>query len=142
MTESDRSKFPKPKQIRPPIEEASPIAADGGFGPMNYGDSEEESIGSNHDEAGNDTEADTGEGFGDDFDDFEAGAGDEDFGDFDEGFEQPSIINEEPGEPVPSIPSAQSLPPSASPFVSNTLVIIKFIMALRRFHSSSTIEAD
>ena len=136
MTESDRSKFSKPKRTRPPIEEASPIAADGGFGPMSYEDSEEESVWSNHDDAGIDTEADTGEGFGDDFDDFEAGAGDEDFGDFDEGFEQPSITNEEPVETVPSISSAQSLPPLASPFVSETLLTIKIVVAFHHLHCS------
>ena len=133
MTESDRSKVSKPKRSRPAIEEASPIAADGGFGPMSYEDSEEESVGSNHDEV--DTETDTGEDFGDDFDDFEAGAGDEDFGDFDEGFEQPSTTNEEPVETVSSIPSAQSLPPSVSPFVSKTFVTIKLV-ALRHLHCS------
>ena len=136
MTESDRSKLSKPKRTKPPIENASPIAADGGFGPMSYEVSEDESLGSNHDEASNDTEADTGEGFGDDFDDFEAGAENEDFGDFDEGFEQAPIINEEPPEAVSPPPLAQSLPPSISPFVSETLSPNIFIMALLYYMTS------
>lgn len=50
-------------------------------------------------------------GFGDDFDDFEAGGEDEDFGDFDDGFEQPSAEPESPRPEVPDIPK--------SPFVSS-----------------------
>ena len=124
MTESDRSKLSKPKRIKPPIEDASPIAADGGFGPMNYEESEDESVESEHDKARNDTEADTNEGFGDDFDNFEAGAENEDFGDFDEGFEQPPVGDEEPAETDPPAPSGQSLPSSTSPFVSNTIRLV------------------
>ncbi|KAL9094038.1 MAG: hypothetical protein Q9165_003708 [Trypethelium subeluteriae] len=37
------------------------------------------------------------DGFGDDFDEFEAGAEQEDFGEFDEGFEQPSLDREDAG---------------------------------------------
>lgn len=118
MTESDRSKLCNPKRTKTPVEGASPIAADGGFGPMYYVESEDESIESKHDEAGNDTEADADEGFGDDFDEFEASAANDDFGDFDEGFEQPSISDEEPAEMDPPAPSVQSLPPWTSPFVS------------------------
>ena len=124
MTESDRSKLSKPKRTKPPIEDASPIAADGGFGPMNYEESEDESVESEHDKAPNDTETDANEGFGDDFDNFEAGAENEDFGDFDEGFEQPPVRDEEPAETDPPAPSGQSLPPSTSPFVSNTIRLV------------------
>lgn len=122
MTESDRSKLPKPKGTKPLTEGASPIAEDGGFGPMDYEESEEESVESTHKEAGNDMTADGGEGFGDDFDDFEAGADNDDFGDFDDGFEQPSTSDEESAETDPPV---QSLPPSTSPFVSKTLPILQ-----------------
>ncbi|CAD6571512.1 MAG: hypothetical protein ASARMPRED_004620 [Alectoria sarmentosa] len=116
---SDRSKLSKPKRTNLPIEGASPIAADGGFGPMDYEESEDESVESKHDEADNDTEADAGEGFGDDFDDFEAGAENDDFGDFDEGFEQFSMSDKEPAETDLPAPSVQPLPPSTSPFVNS-----------------------
>ena len=142
MTESDRSKLSKPKRTNPPIEGASPIAADGGFGPMEYGESEDESIGSKHDEADDDTEADASEGFGDEFDDFEAGAENEDFGDFDEAFEQPPISDEGLAETDPPAPSIQSLPPSTSPFVSKTYLTIKLTVAPRHLHSSMSIKAN
>lgn len=95
---------------RPSLEGASPIAADGGFGPMTY-----EDPGVDETEEKHDTETDEApeddDGFGDDFDDFEAGAGDDDFGDFDAGFEQPP----ERSEPTPPKPPA---PAPESPFVS------------------------
>ena len=118
MTESDRSKLSKPKRTDPSIEAASPIAADGGFGPMDYDESEDDSVEMELEYASNDTEADGGEGFGEDFDEFEAGAENEDFGDFDEGFEQPPLTDEEPPKTDPPPPSVLSLPPSTSPFVS------------------------
>lgn len=118
MTESDRSKLTQPKRTKPPVEGASPIAADGGFGPMDYEESEDDSVKWKHGEVDNDTEADAGEGFGDDFDEFEAGTENEDFGDFDEGFEQPPTSDDEPAETDPPAPAVQSLPPSTSPFVS------------------------
>lgn len=145
MTESDRSKLSKPKRTNPPLEGASPIAADGGFGPMDYEESEDESGESKHDEAGNDTRADADEGFGDDFDDFEAGAENEDFGDFDEGFEQPSVSDEETAETDPPAPSVQSLPPWTSPFVSKIHMTIRLIVTPRHFHCPlyyNYIEAD
>ncbi len=88
---------------------------------MDYEDSEAESVESKQDEANNDTVADAGDGFGDDFDDFEASAENEDFGDFDEGFEQPPTTDEGTAETDPPAPSAQSLPPSTSLFVSKLL---------------------
>ena len=136
MTESDRSKLSKPKRTKPLIEGASPIAADGGFGPMDYEESEDESIESKHNEAENDIVADAGDGFGDDFDDFEAGADNDDFGDFDDGFEQPATSDEEPAETDPPAPSVQSLPPSTSPFVSKTLPTVRHIVAPRHLHCS------
>lgn len=81
----------------------SPIAADGGFGPMNDEDPEDESAGSN---VTTNSENEIEEGFGDDFDDFEAGAVDEDFGDFNEEFEKRGV------EP----PKSDQVP--VSPFVS------------------------
>lgn len=129
MTESDRSKLSKPKRTKPQVEGASPIAADGGFGPMDYEESEDESVESEYDEAGDKPKADADEGVGDDFDDFEAGAENEDFGDFDEGFEQPSISDEETAETDPPVPSVQSLPPWTSSFVSKIPMTMKLIVA-------------
>ena len=136
MTESDRSKLSNPTRTKPPIEDASPIAADGGFGPMSYEESEDESIELEHDEAGNDTDASAGEAFGDEFDDFEAGAESEDFGDFDEGFEQPPIVDEVPAETDPPTRSSQSLPPLASPFVSKPPLATRLVLAPCHFHCS------
>ena len=136
MTESDRSKLSKPRRDKPPVEDASPIAADGGFGPMDYEASEDESVESKHDEAGNDTDAHAGEGFGDDFDDFEAGSENEEFGDFDEGFEQPPRLDGAAAETDPAAQSGQSLPPSTCPFVSMTLLGIKLLKALHYCHRS------
>ena len=136
MTESDRSKLSKPRRTKPPVEEASPIAADGGFGPMDYEASEDESVESEHDESGNGMEVDAGEGFGDDFDDFEAGAENEDFGDFDEGFEQPARLEEGLTETEPPAQPGQSLPPSTCPFVSMNLLDIKLVKALHHIHCS------
>jgi len=98
---------------RPSLEGASPIAADGGFGPMTYEDHEDETAEEKQD-TNTDEESENDDGFGDDFDEFEAGAGDDDFGDFDEGFEQPH----EPPETIPPKPSA---PAPESPFVSSII---------------------
>lgn len=76
---------------RPPVvRHTSQLAADGGFGRMP--DDEDET--SDH-QAQDDQEA-FEDGFGDDFDDFEAGGEAEDFGDFDDAFEQPSAEPEAP----------------------------------------------
>ena len=106
---------------RPSLEGASPIAADGGFGPMTYDkdeEEEEEAIVEEVEENSKDANADleAGNGFGDDFDDFEAGAGDDDFGDFDEGFQQPS----EPSAAEKQTSRQPSAPSPVSPFVSST----------------------
>ena len=111
---------------RPSLEGASPIAADGGFGPMTYDKDKEkeeedmehvehvEDVEENSGDANADLEAD--DGFGDDFADFEAGAGDDDFGDFDDGFQQPS----EPSAAEKQAPTQPSAPSPVSPFVSST----------------------
>ena len=108
-----------------PTEGASPIAADGGFGPMHYDEDEDEE---EYDEDDNDEQSiphrqereeaqieapnhrltddkDT-EDIGDDFDDFEEGeeATDEDFGDFDDGFQEP-VETSAPDPPKQSQPS-------------------------------------
>lgn len=85
-------------QRKDSLEGASPIAADGGFGPMAYDDVRSEDM-ENVDTV---EEPETDDGFGDDFDGFEAGTGDDDFGDFDEGFEQP-IEAEKPAPPKPPV---------------------------------------
>ena len=60
------------------------------------------------------------DGFGEDFDDFEAGAVDDDFGDFDDGFQEPQIPDEQ--DVVVEEPEALQQSPavlsSLSPFVS------------------------
>lgn len=113
---------------RPSLEGTSPIAADGGFGPMSY---EEDEDGSEKDknqvEYTNepDEEPELIEGFGDDFEDFEAGAGDDDFGDFDEGFQQPSEPQIEPKDVEQPRPPA---PAPESPFVSScTLIALRLL---------------
>lgn len=103
---------------------------------MTYEESEDESVESEHNEAGNDTDANAGEAFADDFDDFEAGAENEDFGDFDEGFEQPPIVDEVPAEADPPTRSGQSLPPLASPFVSKLPLAIRLVLAACHFDFS------
>lgn len=96
----------------------SPIAADGGFGPMKSEVIEAESHQSETDaDAIADEELEAGAG--DDFDDFEASAIDDDFGDFDEEFQQP---------PSPTIPDPEEASSnsahvsSASPFVSRFII--------------------
>ena len=140
MTESDlpttsmsRSKLSRPKRRRPPIEGASPIAADGGFGPMDHEDSADESADSDVEKAKDEADPNPNEGAREDFDDFEAGGENEDFGDFDDGFQEPSISEEEPAGSEP-LPSSLSLPPSASPFVSKIVIQIeKFQLLLISF---------
>ena len=103
---------------------ASPIAADGGFGPMKSEAIETES---DQSEADADAIADDEfeEGAGDDFDDFEAGAIDDDFGDFDEDFQQPLS----PTNPDPEQASSDAAHVSyTSPFVS------RFTMKLMRMY--------
>lgn len=58
---------------------------------------------------------------GEDFDDFEAGAGDADFGDFDDGFQQPSFFTDRSSDlrRVGSREQVMSSPPS--PFVSGSI---------------------
>lgn len=103
---------------------ASPIAADGGFGPMKSEAIETES---DQSEADADAIADDEfeEGAGDDFDDFESGAIDDDFGDFDEDFQQPLS----PTNPDPEQASSDAAHVSyTSPFVS------RFTMKLMRMY--------
>ena len=101
-----------------PVEGVSPIAADGGFGPMDIDEDERGITGSDGGDLGEVTGADADEGFGEDFDEFEAGAADDDFGDFDEGFEQPSIPDENLGQAQSPIPPVHSPQPLMSPYVS------------------------
>jgi hypothetical protein len=127
LTESDlptsslsRSTISAPKRRKQSLG-GSPIAADGGFGPMDYEESDEsddETANDTHDAKDEEAEEaeEAEEGFGDDFDDFEAGAEGEDFGEFDDGFrepEQPQGKAEQPVEPDTS---------SLSPFVSRFII--------------------
>ena len=59
------------------------------------------------------------EGFGDDFDDFEAGAINEDFGDFNQDIQQSSLPSNSLAKSEPEAPSSQLLPPVDIPFVSD-----------------------
>ena len=110
----------------------SPIAADGGFGPMDVDESEEETTGSDGDDLDEATEADADEGFGEDFDEFEAGAADEDFGDFDEGFQQPSIPDGDLDQTQPSTLPVHSPQPSISPYVSIRYSFTQYMTSMQR----------
>lgn len=81
----------------------SPIAEDGGFGPMHY---ESDDSGNN----GGVEEDDDG------FEEFEEGAEGEDFGDFDDGFQEPEEEEEEESISAPPInpPTIISPPPFVS----------------------------
>ena len=119
----NRSTLSMTRQRPPSVIGASPIAADGGFGPMNNEDSEDDEI---------------EEGSGDDFDDFEAGAVDEDFGDFGEGFQESLSPQMHKSEPTSSDQAHVS---SISPFVSRSVagtyahILGQFLVALARKHS-------
>lgn len=100
----------------PSMRVKSPIAADGGFGPMDDEDPEGEGLESDvNTNADNEIE----EGIGEDFDDFEAGAVDEDFGDFNEEFEKPPSSKQRTNEPA----SSDQAP--ISPFVSMFVIRIE-----------------
>ncbi|MCJ1296489.1 hypothetical protein MMC34_008055 [Xylographa carneopallida] len=96
----NRSSYFDGLKLRSSTTGTSPIAADGGFGPMDYEDDEED--GNDDNEGGRElngyTQAldlhaehlegspeDNDESIGDEFDDFEEGAAADDFGDFDDG---------------------------------------------------------
>ena len=122
---------------------SSPIAADGGFGPMVYGDGDEDDEDDEDDGDGDgddeddvavqkkhsyerrtptDVPAVTPDGdepedeVGDDFDDFEEGAEADDFGDFDDGFQK----SEETFQSAP--PPKQLVMPTPPPFVSRAVI--------------------
>ena len=106
-----RSTISAPKRRKQSLV-GSPIAADGGFGPMTYeesDDSDDEKADDKHEVEEEGAE----EGFGDDFDDFEAGAEGEDFGEFDDGFQGSKEL------PVETEKPAQPDTSSLSPFVSS-----------------------
>ena len=98
-----RSTDEDPGRRRPDLDNPSLFAADGGFGPMKV--------------ESNDIVEEEG-GFGDDFDDFEAGAeADDGFGDFDESVEGP-IQEAQKAPPAPDIPFVSTLVLSKYPFLS------------------------
>lgn len=113
---------------------ASPIAADGGFGPMK---NEAESDQSETDaDAIADDEFE--EGAGDDFDDFEAGAIDEDFGDFDEDFQQPpSPTNSDPEQASSDTAHVSYKSPFVSRFTTKLMLMYHLMPSLPfvRYHS-------
>ena len=117
------------------MERASPIAADGGFGPMDYDEEEEEEEqridNAQQKPASNEAsvkEKEGNNGFGDDFDDFEDGASIEDFGDFDDGLQE---VKEEAEEQPPS--PQKSIAPAHSAFVSSAIARIKQLPTLHGF---------
>ncbi|KAL8992822.1 MAG: hypothetical protein Q9169_006808 [Polycauliona sp. 2 TL-2023] len=95
---SHRSSLPNPRPRPSAIRRDSPIAADGGFGPMPGND---DGASSSDDHEFHHQIPD--DGFDDDFDDFEAQGEDDDFGDFDDGFEQSSTAPEPAALELPSI---------------------------------------
>ena len=101
---------------------SSPIAADGGFGPMDADDLEDATTESEHTADQNDDNppAEVEEGFGDDFDDFEAGAENGDFGDFDEAMPHSSSTDAKASKSRQEATTIQSFPPADIPFVSRT----------------------
>ncbi|KAL9633539.1 MAG: hypothetical protein Q9204_003349 [Flavoplaca sp. TL-2023a] len=111
---SYRSSLPSPKPRPSAIRRDSPIAADGGFGPMPSIDD-----GTSSGDEREQHNISTGGGLDDDFDDFEAQVDDDDFGDFDEGFEQSSTATELAAPEIPLFPK--------SPFVSSTTYICSSI---------------
>lgn len=68
---------------------------------------------------------------GEDFDDFEAGAGDDDFGDFDDGFEQPSFFADRSSDTHKVASTEQVVSSSPFPFVSES--IAEIIVPVHRF---------
>jgi len=101
-----RSTISAPKRRKQSLG-GSPIAADGGFGPMNYEESDESNVETADDRPdASDEEAEAG--FGDDFDDFEAGAEGEDFGEFNDGFQEPEESQMEAEKNVQPDPSSIS----------------------------------
>ncbi|KAL8750608.1 MAG: hypothetical protein Q9199_006952 [Rusavskia elegans] len=102
---SHRSSLPSPKPRPSAIRRDSPIAADGGFGPMpSNDDGASDGVSSDGQEPHHTT---AGDGLGDDFDDFEAQGDDDDFGDFDDGFELSSAT---PELAAPELPSFSKSP--------------------------------
>ncbi|KAL8667333.1 MAG: hypothetical protein Q9168_007297 [Polycauliona sp. 1 TL-2023] len=99
---SHRSSLPSPRPRPSAIRRDSPIAEDGGFGPMPTSDDTTSS--SDGQEPQQSTPGD--------FDDFGAQGDDDDFGDFDDGFEQSSTA------PEPAVPELPSLPKSPFPVLS------------------------
>ena len=99
----------------------SPIAADGGFGPMDYEEDDNNNEDLIHQQAHEGKSNATNAGVGDDFDDFEEGAEAEDFGEFDDGFQLPEEHDEEGSHE--SEVQDQSLPPKITPLVSSVVVL-------------------
>ena len=133
MTKSDlptntvnRSRQSNSKRRKPMELGASPIAADGGFGPMDEDESDEDTSEQSDKLGDSSVDAEEEQEFGDDFDDFEAGAERDDFGEFDDGFET-SSISREPPETEPDPPLNQSILPSISPFVSESSSILAYL---------------
>ena len=135
---------------------SSPIAADGGFGPMDYDESEDgttdsESRGGEH-RNGNVQKSPPLKGnepdvIADDFDDFEEGAtgGDnDDFGDFDDGFRQAEQQNDEEAEEGedkasrPVSPLKQLLPQEPSFYVSNLAIKVQCKPIVKTFYGLSS----
>lgn len=120
-----------------PVSGRSPIAADGGFGSMDFeGVSDDDSDDSEpgyrdkisiekaeaeSQEATNDDTDDDDDGFGDDFDDFEEGEKGDDFDNFDDGFDDGFQEPEEVSEPIP--PPKSTISSISPPFVSRDSIL-------------------
>ena len=121
MTEpGSRSQLSHSRHTGQTVDGVSPIAADGGFGPMDFDDYNDEKSheGDMHKEPESSTADDVADRIGEDFDDFEAGAEVEDFGDFDEGTGKSPLPGRTFAEPEAEAPPRQSLPAANIPFVS------------------------
>lgn len=111
---------------------ASPIAADGGFGPM------KKEAESDLSETDADVIADDESEAGDDFDDFEAGAIDEDFDDFGEDFQQPpSPTDSDPEQASSHAAHVSYKSPFVSRFTTKLMLMYHLMPSLPfvRYHS-------
>ena len=118
-TSLSRSKLSSPQRTGAIADSTSPIAADGGFGPMEDDQPEDEDNDTIDEDDHPKPAIDTNEEVGEEFDDFEAGDEVDDFGEFDDGFQESSTIESDSKEEKPSTPPVQSLS-QVSPYVSKT----------------------
>ena len=128
---SVRSRLTKLPQPQHTLGGFSPIAADGGFGPMGSDSEGEAETDAGESQFGEDSENKDGmDDFGDDFDDFEAGVDNDEFGEFDDMPEKPSMTKTASPELEHQLRSAQPIPLPDIPFVSACILKMTFSFCL------------